>query len=137
LTADENPKRTLEMAKTILIVDDSASFRQVVAIILRGAGYEVVEAQDGKVGLEKLAEKRAHLIISDINMPVMDGFEFLKAVKAMPNSPLWSCSPPSRHRPRCSKAKPVAPKRGWSNHLIRRKFWPWSNSWCNHEQTKR
>jgi two-component system, chemotaxis family, chemotaxis protein CheY len=73
------------MAKTILIVDDSASFRQVVAIILRSAGYDVVEAQDGKHGLAKLAEKRAHLIISDINMPVMDGFEFLKAVKAMPD----------------------------------------------------
>ncbi len=73
------------MAKTILIVDDSASFRQVVAIILRSAGYDVVEAQDGKDGLAKLAEKRAHLIISDINMPVMDGFEFLKAVKAMPD----------------------------------------------------
>ncbi|MFM2447806.1 MAG: hypothetical protein RIS44_256 [Pseudomonadota bacterium] len=73
------------MAKTILIVDDSASFRQVVAIILRGAGYDVVEAQDGKDGLTKLAEKRAHLIISDINMPVMDGFEFLKAVKALPD----------------------------------------------------
>jgi two-component system, chemotaxis family, chemotaxis protein CheY len=73
------------MPKTILIVDDSASFRQVVSIILRSAGYEVVEAQDGKDGLAKLADKRAHLIISDINMPVMDGFEFLKAVKAMPD----------------------------------------------------
>ena len=72
------------MPKTILIVDDSASFRQVVSIILRSAGYDVVEAQDGKDGLAKLADKRAHLIISDINMPVMDGFEFLKAVKAMP-----------------------------------------------------
>ncbi|XVJ71152.1 MAG: response regulator [Rhizobacter sp.] len=73
------------MPKTILIVDDSASFRQVVSIILRSAGYDVVEAQDGKDGLAKLATKRAHLIISDINMPVMDGFEFLKAVKAMPD----------------------------------------------------
>lgn len=73
------------MAKTILIVDDSASFRQVVAIILRGAGYEVIEARDGKEGLEMLATKRVNLIISDINMPVMDGFEFLKAVKAMPD----------------------------------------------------
>ena len=73
------------MPKTILIVDDSASFRQVVSIILRSAGYDVVEAQDGKDGLAKLAQKRANLIISDINMPVMDGFEFLKAVKAMPD----------------------------------------------------
>lgn len=73
------------MAKTILIVDDSASLRQVVSIALRGAGYEVIEAQDGKDGLSKLSVSKVHLIISDVNMPIMDGITFVKEVKKLPN----------------------------------------------------
>lgn len=72
------------MAKTIMIVDDSASLRQVVSIALKGAGYEVIEACDGKDGLSKLNGK-IHLIISDVNMPNMDGITFLKEVKKLPN----------------------------------------------------
>lgn len=70
--------------KTILIVDDSASLRQVVAITLRGAGYDVLEAGDGKDALGKLIGQRVHLIISDVNMPNMDGITFLKEVKKNP-----------------------------------------------------
>lgn len=70
------------MSKTILIVDDSASVRQVVAMTLRGEGYEVIEAQDGQDALSKLTGQRVHLIVSDVNMPVMNGIELLKAVKA-------------------------------------------------------
>jgi two-component system chemotaxis response regulator CheY len=73
------------MAKTILIVDDSASFRQVVALTLKGAGYDVVEAGDGKDALTKLDGRKIHLIISDVNMPNMDGIAFLKQVKVHPN----------------------------------------------------
>ena len=73
------------MAKTILIVDDSASLRQVVAIALKGGGYDVVEAVDGKDGLTKLNGQKIHLIISDVNMPNMDGIAFVKAVKQLPN----------------------------------------------------
>jgi two-component system chemotaxis response regulator CheY len=69
------------MAKRILIVDDSASVRQVANMALTRAGYEVVEACDGQDGLTKLSGK-VHLIISDVNMPRMDGLTFLKAVKA-------------------------------------------------------
>ncbi len=69
------------MAKTILIVDDSASLRQVVAIALRGGGYDVIEAFDGVDGLSKLNGQKIHLIISDLNMPNMDGITFVKAVK--------------------------------------------------------
>jgi two-component system chemotaxis response regulator CheY len=65
------------MAKTILIVDDSASLRQVVNIALTGAGYEVIEAGDGKEGLEKLDGRKIHLVISDVNMPNMDGITFV------------------------------------------------------------
>ncbi len=73
------------MAKTILIVDDSASLRQVVSIALKGAGYDVLEAVDGKDGLSKLTGAKINLIISDVNMPNMNGIEFVKSVKQMDN----------------------------------------------------
>ena len=72
------------MAKTIMIVDDSASMRRVVGIALKGAGYELLEGCDGKDALGKLKGQKVHMIISDVNMPVMDGIAFLKAVKQMP-----------------------------------------------------
>lgn len=71
------------MAKTILIVDDSASVRQVVKIALTGAGYDVIEGVDGKDALSKLTGQKVHLIISDVNMPNMDGITFVKAVKQL------------------------------------------------------
>ena len=72
------------MSKTVLIVDDSASIRQVSSIALRGAGYEVLEAPDGKAGLAKLDGRKVHLIITDINMPIMDGITFIHEVKKLP-----------------------------------------------------
>jgi len=72
------------MAKRILLVDDSASVRTVAGIALRGAGYEVVEASNGQEGLKQLSGERIHLIISDVNMPVLDGIGFLKEVKKHP-----------------------------------------------------
>jgi two-component system chemotaxis response regulator CheY len=72
------------MGKRILIVDDSSSMRTVAGIALRGAGYEVLEAGNGQEGLARLDGERVHLIISDVNMPVMDGIEFLKEVKRHP-----------------------------------------------------
>lgn len=71
------------MAKTILVVDDSASLRQVVGIALKGAGYEVVEAVDGKDALTKLDGRKVHLIISDVNMPNMDGITLVKEIKQL------------------------------------------------------
>lgn len=73
------------MAKTIMIVDDSASLRQVVGIALKGAGYDVIEGRDGQDALSKLTGQKVHLIISDVNMPNMDGISFVTAVKQMPN----------------------------------------------------
>ena len=73
------------MAKTIMVVDDSASLRQVVAIALKGAGYDVIEGSDGRDALAKLDGRKVHLIVSDVNMPNMDGIAFLTAVKAHPN----------------------------------------------------
>jgi two-component system chemotaxis response regulator CheY len=72
------------MAKTILIVDDSPTMRQVLGISLRDAGYLVIEGCDGRDALTKLTGQKVHLIISDVNMPVMDGISFLKAVKQLP-----------------------------------------------------
>ncbi len=72
------------MAKTILIVDDSASLRQVVGISLRGAGYDVIEACDGRDALAKLTGQKVHLIVSDVNMPNMDGISLVRAVKQLP-----------------------------------------------------
>jgi two-component system chemotaxis response regulator CheY len=64
-----------------MIVDDSASLRQVVGIALKSAGYDVLEGSDGKDALGKLDGRKVHLIISDVNMPNMDGIAFLKEVK--------------------------------------------------------
>ena len=64
-----------------MIVDDSASLRQVVKIALTSAGYDVIEACDGKDALGMLNGQRYHLIVSDVNMPNMDGIALLKAIK--------------------------------------------------------
>ena len=80
------------MAKTILVVDDSSSLRQVVSIALKGAGYDTIEACDGKDALGKIGGRKVHLIISDVNMPVMDGISFVKEVKKLPEhrfTPVW------------------------------------------------
>ncbi|MDH3355453.1 MAG: response regulator [Chromatiales bacterium] len=72
------------MSKTILIVDDSSSVRSVVGIALKGAGYDVIEACDGKDALAKLTGQKVHLIVSDVNMPNMDGITLVKEVKKLP-----------------------------------------------------
>ena len=73
------------MAKTILIVDDSTSLRVVVKIALVRAGYDVIEAGDGKEGLAALDKAgKVNLIVSDVNMPNMDGITFVTHVKQHP-----------------------------------------------------
>ena len=71
------------MSKTILAVDDSASIRQMVAFTLKSSGYEVVEAVDGMDGLEKAKSKTFNLILTDQNMPRMDGLTLVKNLRAM------------------------------------------------------
>jgi two-component system chemotaxis response regulator CheY len=73
------------MAKTIMIIDDSVSLRQVVGIALTSAGYEVLEACDGKDALARLTGRKVHLILCDVNMPNMDGISFLKALREVPS----------------------------------------------------
>ena len=72
------------MSKTILAVDDSASIRQMVAFTLKSSGYEVVEAVDGMDGLEKAKSKTFNLILTDQNMPRMEGLALIKALRALP-----------------------------------------------------
>jgi two-component system chemotaxis response regulator CheY len=71
--------------KFIMTVDDSASLRQMVSVVLRGGGYDVVEALDGVDALSKLKGQELHLILSDVNMPRMDGLEFTRQLRAMPD----------------------------------------------------
>jgi len=61
------------------------SMRRTLAIALNGAGYEVIEAVDGRDALSKLDGRKFNLIVSDVNMPNMDGISFVKAAKALPN----------------------------------------------------
>lgn len=72
------------MAKTILTVDDSISIRQMVAFTLKNAGYEVLEAIDGLDAITKLNSSQVNLIITDLNMPNLDGIELIKQVRKNP-----------------------------------------------------
>ena len=73
------------MAKTILAVDDSASIRKMVNFTLKGAGYDVVEAVDGQDGLERAKAQNVNLVLTDQNMPRMDGLTLIRALRNMPN----------------------------------------------------
>ncbi|HLO62528.1 MAG TPA: response regulator [Azonexus sp.] len=72
------------MAKTVLAVDDSASIRQMVSFTLKSAGYEVVEAVDGMDGLDKAKAQSVNLVLTDQNMPRMDGLTLTKTLRGMP-----------------------------------------------------
>ena len=69
------------MGTTIMTVDDSASVRQMVSFTLKDAGYDVIEAEDGKDALGKL-KGEVGMIITDLNMPNMDGIELIRKVRA-------------------------------------------------------
>jgi len=72
------------MPKTIMTVDDSASVRQMVAYTLREAGYDVVEACDGVDALAKIDSATYNLVITDLNMPRMDGITLIKELRTKP-----------------------------------------------------
>ncbi len=73
------------MSKKILAVDDSKTMRDMIAFTLRGAGYEVVEADDGEDALSKLGGSGVNLVITDINMPRLDGIGLIKKLRSDPS----------------------------------------------------
>lgn len=72
------------MSKLILTVDDSASMRMLLRVALTARGFRIEAADDGIQGLERMAEVQPDLLITDINMPRMDGFELIEAVRRLP-----------------------------------------------------
>jgi two-component system chemotaxis response regulator CheY len=73
------------MAKTILSVDDSASMRQMVKLTLAGAGYDIIEACDGKDALTKAGSAVVHMVLTDLNMPNMDGLTLIRELRKLPS----------------------------------------------------
>jgi two-component system chemotaxis response regulator CheY len=72
------------MAHTLLIVDDSASMRQMVSFTLKDAGYDVISASNGKDALTKLDGSKIAMVITDLNMPEMDGIELIRQLRGLP-----------------------------------------------------
>lgn len=72
------------MSKIILSVDDSASVRQMVQLTLQSAGYQVLQASDGSDGLAKAQETSVDMIITDLNMPVMNGLTLIQELRKLP-----------------------------------------------------
>lgn len=72
------------MTKTILTIDDSRTMRDMLMLALSGAGYRVIQAVDGVDGLETLSAEGADIVITDINMPRLDGFGFIEGMRADP-----------------------------------------------------
>lgn len=73
------------MSARILAVDDSASMRQMVAFALTSAGFEVTEAEDGVVALDKARTTKFSAVVADVNMPNMDGISLIRALRALPD----------------------------------------------------
>lgn len=72
------------MTLTVLTVDDSRTMREMLRVALADAGFNVVQAEDGQAGLEALAGIDAQVIVTDINMPRLDGFGFIEGVRRDP-----------------------------------------------------
>ncbi len=73
------------MSKSILVVDDTRSMRAMVAAVLQGAGYEVAEAADGMEALQLARQRVFDMVVTDHNMPVMDGVTLVRELRALPN----------------------------------------------------
>lgn len=74
------------MNRTILTVDDSASIRMMVSFTLKEKGYRVIEAQDGWEGLDKFKNEQIDMVITDLNMPNLDGIGLIRGIRENPLS---------------------------------------------------
>jgi two-component system chemotaxis response regulator CheY len=72
------------MAKTIMVVDDSTSIRQMVTFTIKNSGYDVVEAVDGQDALAKMSEQPVNMVVTDLNMPNLDGIGLIKNIRLDP-----------------------------------------------------
>ncbi len=72
------------MKKKVMTVDDSRTMREMVSFTLKGAGYDVVEANDGQMALTALTANKVDLVIADLNMPIMDGLTLIRKLRALP-----------------------------------------------------
>jgi two-component system chemotaxis response regulator CheY len=81
---DLTPISEVTMSKRIMTIDDSKTMRDMLMLTLADAGYDVLQAVDGQDGLDKLAGERVDVVITDINMPKMDGYEVIRQLRKNP-----------------------------------------------------
>ena len=109
------------MAKRILTIDDSKTMRDMLMLTLADAGFDVLQAVDGQDGLDVLGDERVDVVITDINMPRMDGYEVIRQLRGNPvhkTTPILVLTTESESKRRIWRAKP-APPAGWSSRSIR------------------
>jgi chemosensory pili system protein ChpA (sensor histidine kinase/response regulator) len=112
----------------VLVVDDSITVRRVTQRLLQREGYRVALAADGLQGLERLQHERPALVLSDIEMPRMDGFDFLRNIRA---NPAWRELPVVMITSRTAEkhqehARQLAPTTTWASPTRRTSCWAWS-----------
>lgn len=81
---NDHERGRFEMSKIIMTADDSASVRQMVRFTLDQAGYDIVEAEDGRDALDKLKSTKVDMLLTDLNMPNMDGIELIRETRTDP-----------------------------------------------------
>jgi two-component system chemotaxis response regulator CheY len=73
------------MEKIALVVDDSKTMREMVSFTLRKAGFDIIEAEDGRLALDAIVNKKINLVVTDLNMPNMNGLQLIKALRTHPS----------------------------------------------------
>ena len=108
------------MPKTVLVVDDSTSMRQMVSFTMKEAGFDVIEAGNGQEAISRVQGKPVNLVITDLNMPVMDGMTLIRQLRAKAEFKLRrsSCLRRSRSRRRSWRERPPGRPDGSSSRSI-------------------
>jgi two-component system chemotaxis response regulator CheY len=104
------------MTATVLTVDDSAAIRDMISLTLEPVGYRVVTAADGREGLAKVQSEKPALIITDLNMPVMNGIDFIKGARGIASAagvPIVMLT--TETKPEMKAAGKAAGATGWIN----------------------
>jgi DNA-binding response OmpR family regulator len=102
------------MSKRILTIDDSKTMRDMLLMTLVEAGFDVLQAVDGQDGLDVLGKERVDVVITDINMPIMDGYDVIRNLRIRSTSVRRSsCSPPKATPTSGRSPATPAPLAGW------------------------